>query len=101
MRGRNMKDLLCVGLCLFVSSVVVGATSVEVATEGFPLSIKHDAERTSAGAEELTFSNLWDGDTDATVTIAQDGAAVFEGLTGEGLKTWAVDRNGRYVLTHR
>ena len=27
-------------------------------------------------------------------------AAVFEGLSGEGLKTWTVDRNGRYELTH-
>ena len=57
-------------------------------------------DRVSAGTEELTFSNLWDGDADATVTIAQDGAAIFTGLTGEGVKTWTVDRNGRYVLTH-
>ena len=57
-------------------------------------------DRVSAGTESLTFSNLWDGDADATVTIAQDGAAIFTGLTGEGVKTWTVDRNGRYVLTH-
>ena len=57
-------------------------------------------DRVSAGREELTFSNLWDGDKEATVTIAQDGAAIFTGLTGEGVKTWTVDRNGRYELTH-
>ena len=57
-------------------------------------------DRVSAGLEELSFSNLWDGDAEATVTIAQDGAAIFTGLTGEGVKTWTVDRNGRYVLTH-
>ena len=57
-------------------------------------------DRLSAGTEELTFSNLWDGDAEATVTIEQDGAAIYEGLSGEGVKTWTVDRNGRYVLTH-
>lgn len=36
-----------------------------------------EGERLSAGTEELTFSNLWDGDKDATVTIRQNGAAVF------------------------
>ncbi|MDE3276073.1 MAG: MBG domain-containing protein, partial [Verrucomicrobiota bacterium] len=57
-------------------------------------------DRVSAGSEELTFSSLWDGDAEATVTIAQDGAAIFAGLSGEGVKTWTVDRNGRYELTH-
>ena len=57
-------------------------------------------DRVSAGSEELTFSNLWDGDAEATVTIAQDGAAIFTGLSGEGVKIWTVDRNGRYELPH-
>ena len=65
----------------------------------FPLDLI-EGDRVSAGLEELTFSNLWDGDAEATVTIAQDGAAIFSGLGGEGVKTWSVDRNGRYELTH-
>ena len=65
----------------------------------FPVDLR-EGDRVSAGTEELTFSNLWDGDESSTVTIAQDGAAIFTGLSGEGVKTWSVDRNGRYVLTH-
>ena len=68
-------------------------------TEAFPVDLR-EGDRVSAGTEELTFSNLWDGDEGATVTIAQDGAAIFTGLSGEGVKTWTVERNGRYVLTH-
>ena len=70
-----------------------------VATTHLPLDCS-TGDRVSAGTEELTFSNLWDGDKEATVTIAQDGAAIFAGLSGEGVKTWTVDRNGRYELTH-
>ena len=36
----------------------------------------------------------------ATVTIAQDGVAIAEGLTGEDTYTWGVTRNGTYVITH-
>ena len=56
--------------------------------------------RASQGDETLTYSSLWDGDAGATVTIAQDGAALVEGLTGEGERAWSVTRNGTYVLTH-
>ena len=70
------------------------------ATDTATLDVRHDSVRDSLGDEMLTYSGLWDGDEDATVTIAQDGAALVEGLTGEGERAWSVTRNGTYVLTH-
>ena len=48
------------------------AACVAVAGTGTSNEFKIDTRsgaRVSAGSEELTFSNLWDGDADATVTI--------------------------------
>ena len=59
-----------------------------------------DGPRASDGSELLTYSSLWDGGDGATVTIAQDGEALAEGLTGEGECAWSVTSNGTYVLTH-
>ena len=57
--------------------------------------------RESDGVETLTYSSLWDGDANATVTIAQDGVALAENLTGEGELAWSVTRAGMsYTLTH-
>ena len=56
--------------------------------------------RESSGEETLTYSSLWDGDSDVTVTIAQDGMAIAEGLTGEDTYSWGVQKAGTYVLTH-
>ena len=56
--------------------------------------------RASHGSETLTYSSLWDGDANATVTIAQDGVALAEGLTGEGGQSWSVQTAGTYTLTH-
>ncbi|MBQ6006913.1 MAG: SUMF1/EgtB/PvdO family nonheme iron enzyme [Kiritimatiellae bacterium] len=56
--------------------------------------------RNSLGDETLTFSSLWDGGLDATVTIAQDGVAIAENLAGEGERAWSVPYNGTYELTH-
>lgn len=56
--------------------------------------------RGSLDDETLTYSGLWNGGEGATVTIAQDGVALVEGLTGEGERAWSVTRNGTYVLTH-
>ena len=58
--------------------------------------------RESSGEEALAYSSLWDGNDDpgATVTIAQDGVAIAEGLTGDGDYAWSVTRNGTYELTH-
>ena len=91
-----MKRVVMFAAVCLLAGVASAATGKSAA---FPVDLR-EGDRVSAGSEELTFSNLWDGDADATVTIAQDGAAIFTGLTGEGLKTWTVDRNGRYELTH-
>ena len=56
--------------------------------------------RESKGAETLTYSPRWDGDDESTVTLAQDGATLAEGLTSEGTAPWSVTRNGTYTLTH-
>lgn len=89
--------LACLGMLL---GGAANAAAVTATTDAFRLSIKHDGIRGSLGDETLTYSSQWDGGDGATVTIAQDGVAIFTGLTGEGVKTWTVDRNGRYVLTH-
>ena len=88
-----------VALGLFFGGAVKAAT-VSATTDAFRLSIKHDGIRESAGDETLTYSSQWDGGDGATVTIAQDGASLVEGLTGEGERAWSVTRNGTYVLTH-
>ena len=49
----------------------------------FRLSLKRDGVRASAGTEMLTYSSQWDGGDGASVTIAQDGVAIAEGLSGE------------------
>jgi len=76
-------------------------TTVELAgdSEQFVLDTRTGV-RESAGDEMFTYSSLWDGDADATVTIAQDGVAIAEGLTGEGTYSWSVQKAGTYVLTH-
>ena len=85
-----------IGLCATTGS----AATVMATTEPFRLSIKHDGIRPSTGDEELAYSSLLDGGDGATVAIAQDGAAIAEGLAGEGERAWSVARNGMYTLTH-
>ena len=87
----------CLGMLL---GGAVNAATVTAMTEPFRLSIRHDGIRPSTGDETLTYSGLWDGGDGATVTIAQDGAAIAEGLAGEGECAWSVARNGTYTLTH-
>jgi hypothetical protein len=48
----------------------------------------------------LAYSSQWDGGEGATVTIAQDGVVITEGLSGEGEQPWRVQRTGEYTLTH-
>ncbi len=52
------------------------------------------------GAELLRRSSLWHGDVDSTVTLAQDGVPLAEGLTGEGTFAWTAPGSGMYTLTH-
>ena len=85
-----------IGLCATTGS----AATVMATTEPFRLSIKHNGIRPLTGDEELAYSSLWDGGDGATVAIAQDGAAIAEGLAGEGERAWSVARNGMYTLTH-
>lgn len=91
----------CVGIWLVLATVTLTVTANAATGLYTVLSIDlTEGERISAGSEELTFSTLWDGDAGATVTVKQDGVAIFSGLAGEGIKTWSVNRNGRYELTH-
>ena len=94
-----MKRFMIAMVALVVGGMVE-ATMTEATTAAFRLSIKHDGIRESGGDEALTYSSLWDGDANATVTIAQDGESIAEGLTGEDTYAWGVTRNGTYVLTH-
>ena len=87
----------CLGMLL---GGAVNAATVTAMTEPFRLSIKHDGIRPSTGDETLTYSGLWDGGDGATVTLAQEGVPLAEGLTGEGERAWSVARNGTYTLTH-
>ena len=87
----------CLGMLL---GGAVNAATVTAMTEPFRLSIRHDGIRPSTGDETLTYSGLWDGGDGATVTIAENGAVVAEGLAGEGERAWSVARNGTYTLTH-
>ena len=90
-----------------IKKIVIGMVAVVAAFVGqaessapFRLSLKSDGVRTSLGDETLTYSSQWDGGEGATVTIAQNGVAIAEGLSGEGERAWAVQRTGEYTLTH-
>ena len=95
-----IKHIVMLAQFLGIVCASIHAATVESTTDAFKLSIKHDGIRQSAGNEALAYSALWDGDANATVTIAQDGVAIAEGLTGEDTYAWGVTRNGTYVLTH-
>ena len=74
--GMKILTLAVMGLLL---GGAASAATVTATTDAFRLSIKHDGIRQSAGNETLTYSSQWDGGEGATVTIAQDGAALVEG----------------------
>ena len=51
-------------------------------------------------AEDITYSNLWSGDVDATATVTVNGKVV-KTATGEGVYRWPLpSKGGSYVLTH-
>ena len=51
-------------------------------------------------AEDVTYSNLWSGDADATATVAVNGEVV-KSTAGEGVYHWPLpSKGGNYVLTH-
>ena len=89
--ARNMSSMMTM---VGQSGIICSSNSAVVAIDS------RIGTRASLGDEALTYSSRWDGGDGATVTIAQDGAMLVEGLTGEGERTWSVTRNGTYVLTH-
>lgn len=97
--GMHGKGLALVVLGMMIGGVVNAAT-VTATTDAFRLSIKHDGVRESAGDETLTYSSRWDGGDGATVTIAQDGTALVQNLSGEGERAWNVRKTGTYTLSH-
>ncbi len=70
MNGKIM--LMIVGLLASVCASV--GWSATGKTAAFPLDLI-EGDRVSAGSEDLTYSNLWDGDAEATVTIAPGAVA--------------------------
>lgn len=97
-KDRDMRKMIIIGCMIAVSTVHGGVIS---SGDSAPMTLDlRTGARESTGDEALTYSSLWDGGEGATVTIAQDGAALVEGLTGEGERAWSVTRKGTYVLTH-
>ena len=93
-----MKKILLICFMVF-TSVLHG--SIICSSDSVPMMLDlRVLPRTSLGDETLTYSSQWDGGEGATVTIAENGAVVADGLSGEGTRTWSVTRNGTYVLTH-
>ncbi|MBO7685921.1 MAG: SUMF1/EgtB/PvdO family nonheme iron enzyme [Kiritimatiellae bacterium] len=79
----------------------MGRAGVVCAAETAPVAIdSRSGVRDSDGQEKLAYSSWWDGDASATVTIAEDGVVLAEGLSGEGDFTWNATHSGTCVLTH-
>ena len=93
-----MRKIIIFG-CMIAVSVVHGGVVSSDDSAPMMLDLRTGA-RESTGDETLTYSSLWDGGDGATVTIAQNGAVLGQGLTGEGERAWSVQQAGTYVLTH-
>ena len=97
------KLIVCSVALLTSLAAVQGVTVVSSATSGKmivdtragkgPIETDH--------AEDITYSNLWSGDADSTVTVAVNGDIVTT-ATGEGVYRWSLpSKGGNYVLTHK
>ena len=76
-----------------VSSATSGKMVVDTRAGKGPVETDH--------AEDITYSNLWAGDANATVTVAVNGEAV-KTATSEGVYRWPLPaKGGNYVLTHK
>lgn len=75
-----------------VSSATSGRLAVDTRAGKGTLATDH--------AEGIAYSGLWDGDADATATVAVNGRTV-KTATGEGTCTWVPSAAGTYTLTHR
>ena len=100
---RVVKGLSCGAAALIVSIMAQGVTVVSSATSGKMMidtragqgSIEIDGH-----TEDITYSNLWSGEADATATVTVNGEIV-KTETGEGVYRWLPPSKGRiYVLTH-
>jgi len=98
--NHGIHRLASLTLAIFGMALSSYAGAVEATSPVFGLSVKHDGVRTSLGDETLTYSSQWDGGDGATVTIAENGAVVADGLSGEGTRSWSVQKTGEYTLTH-
>ena len=98
--NHGIHRLASLTLAIFGIALSAYAGVVEATSPVFGFSLKHDGVRTSLGDETLTYSSLWDGGDGATVTIAENGAVVADGLSGEGTRSWSVQQTGEYTLTH-
>ena len=83
----------------------MGAAAVEEASADAAVAFRMDTREgpfESTGTETLTYSFLWHGTQDSSVTILQNGAALADaqGLTGESNYVWRAATNGTYTLTH-
>ena len=75
-----------------VSSATSGKMMIDTRVGKGPIETDH--------AEDITYSNLWSGDTDAMVTIAINGEVVTA-AADEGTYCWPLPpKGGNYVLTH-
>ena len=81
----------------------VGVVVTSAASAEFRLDTR-EGPFESDGTETLTYSSIWHGDTNATVTILQNGdedEPVADELAGEGDVVWQVFEDGTYVLVHK
>ena len=81
----------------------VGVVVTSAASAEFRLDTR-EGPLPSDGTETLTYSSIWHGDTNATVTILQNGdedEPVADELAGEGDIVWQVFEDGTYVLVHK
>lgn len=59
-----------------------------------------EGTRMSDGSEALSYSSMWNGNANATVTVSHNGVILVSGLTGEGDYVWQATHVGTNVVTH-
>ena len=95
MRTFSYHLIFCIGL----TALGAAQAATTITSADFRLDLRPNP-RESEGSETLTYSALWDGASESTVTITQNGVALVAGLVGEGERTWSVQETGTYTLKH-